>query len=391
MTATDTRTPVLVIDDDPSLREALTVLLEDDFRVATVATGAEGLALLAQEVIPLVLLDLRLPGMPGLEVLQHIKAQAPNTAVMILSALQDVTTVVDAMQYGATDFLPKPYDNDDLRNRLHLALTTASQQGNQLRQPPRWRWQPQVMLGHSAVMQRLHAQIRQVADTTATVLIRGESGVGKELVARALHQQSSRRRRPFVSLNCAAIASGLIASELFGHERGALTGAVQSRRGVFERADTGTLFLDEVCSLSLIAQAHLLRTLQDGLIVRVGGETQRQVEVRVVAATNQDLGHLVATHALRADLFHRLNVVPLDVPALRERREDIPLLVTHFLHQYTTMHHRQVEGVSAAALEILCQYAWPGNVRELANVLERLVVLSTQRLLDAKAVQAALE
>ena len=382
MTTTDTRASILVIDDDDSLREALTVLLEDDFRVATAATGAEGLARLAQEPIPLVLLDLHLPGMHGLEVLRHIKAQAPSTAVVVLSAVQDVATVVKAMQGGATDFLPKPYDSDLLCTRLHTALAHyRHRQPAPLPQQPSRRRHQELLLGQSAAMQRLRTQIRQAADTTSTVLIHGESGVGKELVARALHQHSPRRRQPFVSLNCAAMPDGLLASELLGHERGAFTGAITSPRGVFERAHRGTLFLDEVSSLSLSAQAHLLRTLQDLCIVRTGDEIVHAGDVRIMAATNQDLGQLVTTQAFRADLLHRLYVVPLHVPPLRRRRSDIPLLIAHFLHQYTTTHHRQVNGVTTAALEVLCQYAWPGNVRELAHVIERLVVLSTQPLL----------
>jgi DNA-binding NtrC family response regulator len=382
-----------VIDDDEGLCTALTVALEDEFAVEVAPSGSEGLARLQEEPIPLVLLDMRMPGMPGLEVLRRIHALDPAIAVVMHTVRHDIPVVVRAMQDGAVDFLPKPCDVDVLRARLHQALRRAQRH----HKAPATRRGPEsflgeTVLGDSRTMRHLWDTLRRAADTPATVLLTGESGTGKEYLARALHQMSPRYAGPFVARNCAALPSGLIESELLGHERGAFTGAERRRLGAFELAHTGTLFLDEISDLPLAGQAALLRVLQDRTVQRLGSERPpRPVDVRVVAATNQDLPHLVATRRFREDLFYRLYVIPLTVPPLRTRRGDIPLFVEHFLAKYAQAYGRPAQGVTVAALDVLCHYAWPGNVRELEHCLARLIALSDQPLLDAAAVRAALE
>lgn len=383
---------VLVIDDDEGVRVALTVALEDEFQVYTAATGAEGLALLHKDLIPVVLLDIRLPGMDGLEVLRQIKTLDPHIAVLMLTAWPEVPVVVAAMQGGAVDFLPKPWDVAVLRTRLCQAFAYVRQQRPApLGTPTQHRALADgVVIGRSAAMRQLWHVLQRVADTTATVLLIGESGTGKEHLARALHQSSPRRTGPFVALDCAAIPDSLVDSVLFGHERGAFTGAERQHIGVFEQAHTGTLFLDEISNLSMTMQAALLRVLQERAVQRVGSEETRHVDVRLVAATHQDLRQLVSARLFRQDLFYRLYVIPLTVPPLRACRTDIPLLVTHFLAKYNTAYGRDIQGATVAALEVLRQYHWPGNVRELEHCLARLVVLSNQPLLDAAEVRAAL-
>jgi DNA-binding NtrC family response regulator len=382
-----------VIDDDVALCTALTVALEDDFTVEIATSGTAGLARLQETSITLVLLDIRMPGMSGLEVLRRIQALEPPIAVVMHTVRQEVAVVVQAMQQGAVDFLPKPCDIDVIRTRLHQALRHA-----QRRRPA-----PRVprdlgtvvgttVVGQSRAMRQLWETLTRVADTPATVLITGESGTGKEYLARALHHISPRRAGPFVARNCAALPSGLVESELFGHERGAFTGAERRRLGAFELAHTGTLFLDEISGLPLAGQAALLRVLQERTVQRLGSERPpRRVDVRVVAATNQDLQRLVASQEFRVDLFYRLYVIPLDVPPLRARQVDIPLFVEHFLTKYAQAYDRPVRGVTVEALDLLGQYAWPGNVRELEHCLARLVALSDQPLLDAAVVRAALD
>jgi DNA-binding NtrC family response regulator len=385
------RSQVLVIDDDHSLWEALTVLLDDEWRVLTAATGAEGLALLQQEAIPVVLLDIRLPEMDGLTVLQRIKTCHSATEVLMLTVSHEVPAVVRAMQWGAADFLTKPFDGEVLRARLRVAL--AQYRGRQPAQLPlgvATLMPGEVVIGQSSAIRGIWHLLQQVADTTATVLLLGESGTGKEHLARALHASSPRRTRPFVAVNCATLPDTLATSLLLGHERGAFTGASRRHIGLVERAHTGTLFLDEIGSLSPSGQAALLRVLQERTFERIGSEATQHVDFRVVAATNQDLRQLVAAKRFREDLWYRLYVVPVEVPALRQRREDIALLAAHFLAQYTTAYHRTVLRFTTAALEALRQYPWPGNVRELEHCIARLVALSPGPLLEVEAVRAAL-
>ncbi len=383
LAATDVLPRILIIDDDQSLLESYTVLLEDEFQVSTAESGEKGLELLRHEDVHLILLDVRLPDISGIEVLRRIKVLDENVDVIMITAVKDVRVAVEAIKLGAYDYLEKPFEIDEI---LALLRRTLEHQ-NLLREVLYLRdLRAEVdrcfVVGRSPKMRQIYDLIVRVADTNATVLINGESGVGKELIARAIHQQSQRRLNPFVAVNCAAISEHLVESELFGHERGAFTGAIEMHRGKFELAHTGTLFLDEVGSLRLDLQAKLLRVLQEREFERVGGGKTIRTDVRIVAASNQDLKQMAADRLFRDDLFYRLNVIPVHVPPLRDRREDIPLLINHFLVKYNKDFGRQVQGVTAEALALLTHYHWPGNVRELENMIERLVVLSRHRILD---------
>src|SRR5262245_47441237 len=384
LAAMDVLPRILIIDDDTSLLESYTVLFEDEFQVSTAASGESGLDLLRHEDVHLVLLDVRLPGIDGIEVLRRIKALDENVDVIMITAVKNVRVAVEAIKLGAYDYIVKPFEVDEILSLLRRTLEHQSllRQVLYLRAEVDRYLEMGNIVGRSPRMRQIYDLIARVADTIATVLITGESGVGKELIARALHQQSERRLNPFVAVNCAAISEHLVESELFGHERGAFTGAVEMHRGKFELAHTGTLLLDEVGSLRLDLQAKLLRVLQERAFERVGGGKTIRTDVRIVAASNQELRQMVAEHTFRDDLFYRLNVIPLHVPPLRERREDIPLLINHFLMKYTKAFGRQVQGITSEALALLTHYHWPGNVRELENMIERLVVLSRHRILD---------
>jgi two-component system, NtrC family, response regulator AtoC len=383
LAATDVLPRILIIDDDKSLLESYTVLLEDEFQVSTAELGESGLELLRHEDVHLILLDVRLPDMSGIEVLRRIKALDENVDVIMITAVKDVRVAVEAIKLGAYDYLEKPFEIDEILALLRRTLEhqTLLREVLYLRDL-RAEVDRYFVVGRSPKMRQIYDLITRVADTNATVLINGESGVGKELIARAIHQQSQRRLNPFVAVNCAAISEHLVESELFGHERGAFTGAIEMHRGKFELAHTGTLFLDEVGSLRLDLQAKLLRVLQEREFERVGGGKTIRTDVRIVAASNQDLKQMVVDRTFRDDLFYRLNVIPVHVPPLRDRREDILLLVNHFLRKYNKDFGRQVQGVTSEALALLTHYHWPGNVRELENVIERLVVLSRHRILD---------
>jgi two-component system, NtrC family, response regulator AtoC len=383
LAATDVLPRILIIDDDKSLLESYTVLLEDEFQVSTAESGESGLELLRHEDVHLILLDVRLPDMSGIEVLRRIKALDENVDVIMITAVKDVRVAVEAIKLGAYDYLEKPFEIDEILALLRRTLEhqTLLREVLYLRDL-RAEVDRYFVVGRSPKMRQIYDLITRVADTSATVLINGESGVGKELIARAIHQQSQRRLNPFVAVNCAAISEHLVESELFGHERGAFTGAIEMHRGKFELAHTGTLFLDEVGSLRLDLQAKLLRVLQEREFERVGGGKTIRTDVRIVAASNQDLKQMVVDRTFRDDLFYRLNVIPVHVPPLRDRREDILLLVNHFLRKYNKDFGRQVQGVTSEALALLTHYHWPGNVRELENVIERLVVLSRHRILD---------
>ncbi len=377
---------ILIIDDDKSLLESYTVLLEDEFQVFTAETGETGLALLRHEDVHLVLLDIRLPGIDGIEVLRRIKAMDENVDVIMITAVKNVRVAVEAIKLGAYDYIVKPFEIDEVLSLLRRTLEHQSllREVLYLRAEVDRYLEMGNIVGRSPKMRQIYELVSRVADTNATILISGESGVGKELIARATHQQSQRQANPFVAVNCAAVSEHLVESELFGHERGAFTGAVEMHRGKFELAHTGTLFLDEVGSLRLDLQAKLLRVLQEREFERVGGSKTIRVDVRIVAASNQDLRQMVAERTFRDDLFYRLNVVPVHVPPLRDRREDIPLLVNHFLTKYNKAFRRQVQGFTPEALAILTHHHWPGNVRELENMVERLVVIGRHRILDVE-------
>lgn len=337
---------VLIIDDDNSLLESYVVLLEDEFQVHTASTGEDGLKVLQREDIHVVLLDLRLPGMDGMEVLRRVKATDENVDVIMITAVKNVRVAVEAIKLGAYDYIVKPFDVDEMLAMLRRTLERQSllREVLYLRAEVDRHLEMDNIVGRSAKMRQIYELVSRVADTDATVLVNGESGVGKELVARAIHQQSPRRANPFVAVNCAAISENLVESELLGHERGAFTGAVTTHRGRFELAHTGTLFLDEIGSLRLDLQAKLLRVLQEREFERVGGSKTIRVDVRIVAASNHDLRQMVVERTFRDDLFYRLNVVPVHVPPLRERRDDIPLLVDHFLTKYNKAFRRNEIG-----------------------------------------------
>jgi two-component system nitrogen regulation response regulator NtrX len=372
---------VLIVDDEKNIRRTVRMVLEGEgFTVEEAASGEEALARLPDVGADAVLLDVQLQGMSGLEMLDALRktpVTEPAPVVVMISGHGTLADAVRAVKAGAYDFLEKPLDRErlmlTLRNALERRSMAREVQG--LRALTEGRWE---MVGRSAAMASLFAQIAKVAPTRTRVLITGESGTGKELVARALHRESPLRARSFVKVNCAAIPPELIESELFGHERGAFTGATARKKGLFEIADGGTIFLDEVGDMIVSAQAKVLRVLQSGEFTRVGGEQTLKVDVRVLAATNRDLQAAVAAGQFREDLYFRLAVVPLRAPPLRERAEDVPLLCQAFVEQICQENGLRTKEVSPEAVEILSAYPWPGNVRELRNVVERLVILSDE-------------
>jgi two-component system nitrogen regulation response regulator NtrX len=367
---------VLVVDDEPGIRAALGQLLEyEGYTVHTATNATDGIAQVTSWHPHLVFLDVKMAGMDGLEALKRIRETDRGVAVVMISGHATIQTAVEATQLGAYDILEKPLDTDrilvTLRNALqHLEL---SEENSRLRETIESHYE---IVGKSYLIRALIDKIDKVAGTPARVLISGENGTGKELVARAIHRQSPRRDKPFVEVNCAAIPGELIESELFGHMRGSFTGAVADRAGKFEQANHGTLFLDEVGDMSPAAQAKVLRVLQDGVVTRIGGSKPISVDVRVLSATNKALEAEIAAGRFREDLFYRLNVVPISVPPLRERREDIPLLVSHFLQVLAARDGIAPRGISADAVEALSALEWPGNVRELRNTIERLLILA---------------
>ena len=372
------RPAILVVDDDPGLRESFRLILEDEYEVLDVPDGAQALDIVRSYQVDLVLLDIRLPGMDGLEVLERIKALDDQLDVILVTAVKTVRTAVSAMKLGALDYLTKPFDEEEVLTVIRRALEKRALEREVvfLRSELARREDLYEMIGQSVEMRRLHGLVAQVARTSATVLITGESGTGKELLARAIHRQGPRRDRPFVAVNPAAITESLIETELFGHERGAFTGAHQRKLGRFELAQGGTLFLDEIGTLRPEMQAKLLRVLQEREIERVGGTHTIKLDLRIIAATNTDLKQAVANQSFRDDLYYRLNVVQITMPPLRDRRDDIGSLADHFVRRYRQQFGKQIAGMTPEALEALADYSWPGNVRELQNVIERCVALA---------------
>ena len=373
-----TRPVILVVDDDPGVRESFRLILEDHYHVVDVPDGPSALEAVRASPVDLVLLDIRLPGMDGIEVLERIKAIDERVEVILVTAVKTVRTAVAAMKLGAFDYLTKPFEEDELLSLSSRALErrTLEREVALLRSELARTHDLDEIVGQHPVMEKLHGLIAQVARTSATVLITGESGTGKELVARAIHRDGTRREGPLVAVNPAAIVESLIESELFGHERGAFTGAHQRKLGKFELAQGGTLFLDEIGTLRSELQAKLLRVLQEREIERVGGTRSIKIDVRVIAATNTNLKEAVSRGTFREDLYYRLNVVPIVVPPLRERAQDVPLLAEHFLRRDTRDFNKRIERLSPEAVAALQAYRWPGNVRELENVIERCVVLA---------------
>ena len=376
-TAKAQRPVVLTVDDELGVREAIRQVLQDDCDLLEATDSPSALAQLQSHDVDLVLLDVRLPGESGIDILERIKGLEDPMEVIMVTAVNDVRTAVVAMQRGAYDYVVKPFDVDEMQALVRRALEKRALQQEvlYLRSELASAHGFDEIVGRHPVMVRIYERIAQLAETTATVLITGESGTGKELIARAIHRQGPRRERAFAAVNLAAIPEPLLESELFGHEKGAFTGAYQKKPGKFEMAHGGTLFLDEVGTLRVDLQAKLLRVLQEREIERIGGTRTIKVDVRIIAATNVNLKQAVKDRAFREDLYYRLNVVPLAVPPLRERREDIPALVTHFIEKYNREFGKAIRGISPGVLPVLLEYDWPGNVRELENIIERSVAL----------------
>lgn len=375
---------ILIVDDEESICQALTGILTDEgFEVITALNAAEAFKKIEEESPDLTLLDIWLPDIDGLEVLQKIKKQNPHIPVIMISGHANVETAVKAMKLGAYDFIEKPlsWENTIPPVTNALKLFRLTEENMALKEKVSFRFD---LTGQSQAIERVKEQIRRVAPTNASVLITGENGTGKELVARAIHYYSKRAHGPFVEVNCAAIPDDLIESELFGHEKGAFTGAHTRKRGKFDLAHGGTLFLDEIGDMSPKTQAKVLRVIQEQRFERVGGTKTIQVDVRIVAATNKNLEEEINKGNFRADLYYRLNVVPIEVPPLRARKEDIPLLVEEFLKEFASEIHLGQKKIDKEALHLLMQYDWPGNVRELKNIIERLVIMTPGEVITAK-------
>ncbi|MDP3461475.1 MAG: sigma-54 dependent transcriptional regulator [Bacteroidales bacterium] len=365
---------ILIIDDEASIRRTLREILEyEKYKIDDAATGMEGLALIQEQDYDIILCDIKMPEMDGIEVLEAIR-QISETPVIMISGHGTIETAVEAIKKGAYDYISKPPD----LNRLLITLRNALDKSNLISETKALKKvvsKKYEMIGESVPMQQIRQLVNKVAPTTTRVLITGENGTGKELVARQLHELSNRSYAPFVEVNCAAIPSELIESQLFGHEKGSFTSAIRQRKGDFELAHGGTLFLDEIGDMSLSAQAKVLRALQENKITRVGGEKEIPVDVRIFAATNKNLKHEIEQGRFREDLYHRISVIVIQVPPLRDRADDIPMLVKHFVNEICYLQGKPVPVFSAEAMQELQQYTWTGNIRELHNATERLVIL----------------
>ncbi len=371
---------ILIVDDEASIRESLQTLLElEGFTVETASTGEEGLAKMAEQPMDLVLLDFALPDRNGLEILRDIRDRDPELGVIMITAYGTVENAVAAMRAGATNFIQKPWDNEKLVAdvRAVVGRRRAEEENIQLKRALKQRYNFENIVGKSEPMLKIFDLVAQVAPSRSTVLIQGESGTGKELIAKAIHMNSPRKDRPFVPVNTGSMPADLLESNLFGHVKGAFTSAVASKKGLFEIADRGTLFLDEIGTMSMETQAKILRVLQDRKFMHLGGVQELQVDVRIIAATNVDLKQMAREGRFREDLYYRLNVIMVDLPPMRQRREDIPLLVDFFLRKFAEENDRPVRQIAPEVLRALIEYSWPGNVRELENVVERAVVLSS--------------
>jgi two-component system nitrogen regulation response regulator NtrX len=384
-----TRIRVLVVDDEPSVLLEISGALKRHYDVLTAQSAEEAETILAKERIDLLLTDLRLPGNDGIHLLESAKAVSPDLPVVIMSGHGTIEEAVRATRMGAADFVEKPFGPDRLNVTVEraLELKALKRENESLRSLAS---RADEMVGGSHAMEQVKAEIAKVARSEAKVLITGESGAGKELVARAIHRQSTRARGPFEKLNCAALPKDLVESELFGYEKGAFTGAAQMKRGRLEAADRGTLFLDEVGDMSLDTQAKFLRAIETGEIERLGGTRTIQVDARVVAATNKNLAEEIQAGRFREDLFYRLSVVPIHVQPLRARKEDIPLLIRHFMGGFGQEHGRPPRKLEPEAIERLSRYSWPGNVRELKNLIERLLIMSEGESIGVQEVEQAL-
>jgi DNA-binding NtrC family response regulator len=384
---------ILIVDDEAAIRESLQTLLElEGYRVEIAENGEDGLSRIATEPFDVVLLDYALPGRNGLEILADIRDRDPQLAVIMITAFGTVENAVHAMQHGAVNFIQKPWDNEKLLAdvRSAIAQRRIEEENVQLKRALKQRYNFENIVGKSDPMLRIFDLVGQVAPSRSTILVQGESGTGKELIAKAIHMNSPRKDRPFVPVNTGSMPTDLLESTLFGHVKGAFTSAVASKKGLFEIADRGTLFLDEIGTMSMETQAKILRVLQDRKFMHLGGVQEIQVDVRIIAATNVDLQQLVREGRFRDDLYYRLNVITVAIPALRQRRVDIPLLVEFFLRKFSLENDKPLRQIAPEALRPLMDYAWPGNVRELENVIERAVVLSTGTLIGLDLIPDAI-
>ncbi|OKY75474.1 MAG: DNA-binding response regulator [Desulfobulbaceae bacterium DB1] len=376
---------ILVVDDEPNYLIILAELLRDEgFEVLTAENGKNALDVVRTSDLDLIITDMQMPVMGGMELLNRVKQHNPDLPVIMLTAYGEVEKAVTAMRDGAFNYLTKPFKNTELIANIKKAIDHYSllRENIRLRTEVRERYSFSEMIGKNKQMQQLYSLIEKIAPTPASVLITGESGTGKELVARAIHNNSPRQKQPFISINCAALPESLLESELFGHEKGAFTGAIALRKGRFELADQGTLFLDEIGEMALSLQAKLLRILQEKTFQRVGGAEEQKVDVRIVAATNKDLKQEVEEGRFREDLYYRLNVLHLHLPPLRERSDDIPLLVHHFINKFTRQLNKPELKITPAALRFLTTLPWEGNIRELENTIERASILCTNNVIN---------
>jgi len=379
---------ILIVEDEDKLRRILELqLLDSGFDVVKAGTAEEALPLIDRA--DLILTDLKLPGMTGIEMLQLVRRQDSLVPVIVMTAFGTVENAVDAMKAGAADFLLKPFSLDHLTTVVHKALEIRNlrDENRRLKEELGRKYQWDNIVGRSTAMQQIFGTILRVAPTRATVLLAGESGVGKDLIARCIHFHSPRKDRPFVKINCTALPENLMESELFGYEKGAFTGAAVSKPGKFEQADTGTVMLDEIGDVPNNIQVKLLRVLQEREFERLGSNKTQHIDVRVVAATNRDLRAALEDGTFREDLYYRLNVVPIEIPPLRERKEDIPYLASHFVEKLSPEMGGRVNGITEAAIDKLLSYSWPGNVRELENVIERSIVMALKDKLDANDIR----
>ncbi|CAN5202973.1 sigma-54 dependent transcriptional regulator [soil metagenome] len=386
---------ILVVEDNPTMREGLEQMLSRaGHQVVVAPNGEHALGACRSQPIDLVITDFKMDGMNGLELLGAIRGErlASDPEIMLITAFGTIDIAVEAMKQGAVDFITKPFDSDEFKVKVERSLRTRELK----RERDAFKAETEYLrgeaehhfgeiVGRSPAMRKIFDSIRKIAETSSSVYVYGESGTGKELIARAIHRESPRRDGPFIKVNCSSLSESLLESELFGHEKGAFTGAIRERKGRFELAHNGTLFLDEIADIPLTTQVKLLRVLQEKEIERVGGEKTIHVDVRIISATNRDLAPLVADGSFREDLFYRLHIIPIGVPPLRERKEDILPLVTHFIRSISNEIGKPIEGISESALDLLHAYEWPGNIRELENMLERAIVLSDGNVLGAEA------
>ncbi|MGC9054087.1 MAG: sigma-54-dependent transcriptional regulator [Candidatus Hydrogenedens sp.] len=370
---------ILVIDDEPLMREFIEeAMTRAGYRVVSSGSGAEGVELIKTQPFDLIITDLKMEPVDGMEVLQESVKVSPEIPVIIMTAYATIETAIRTLKAGAVDYLVKPFTPEAIEIAVKRALDKVKMnaENKYLRSELNAYLGPPEIIGKSKIMQELHEKINKIADSRSTVLIRGETGVGKELVARTIHVLSPRREKPFIKVNCAALSSGILESELFGHERGAFTGAYEKKIGRFELANSGSLLLDEISEIHVDLQPKLLRALQEREIERVGGTETISVDVRIIATSNRNLEEAIEKHSFRQDLFYRLNVITIYVPPLRERKEDIPELANYFLKRFSKENGRNVDTITPKAMEYFMEYDWPGNVRELQNIIERAVVLA---------------